>query len=83
MAIWWPSGPGYLFAVAKLNEQLYWVTGLVSPVHRSYQEIFSAYGQETLFSPEALRILATGLLNSLLVTLSQPKNAERSFRIFS
>ena len=36
--MWWPSGPGYLFAVAKLNEQLYWVTGLVSPVHRSYQE---------------------------------------------
>ena len=83
MAIWWPSGPGYLFAVAKLNEQLSWVTGMVAPVHRSYQEIFSAYGQETLFSPEALRILATGLLNSSLVTLSQLKSAERSFRIFS
>lgn len=43
--MWWPSDPDYLFAVAKLNAQLYWVTGLVSPVHRSYQEIFSAYGQ--------------------------------------
>ena len=31
--------PGYPFAVAKLDAQLYWVTGLVSPVHRSYEEI--------------------------------------------
>lgn len=67
--------PGYLFAVAKLDAQLYWVTGLVSPVHRSYEEIFAAYGQETLFTPEALRTLATGLLNSPLVTLSQLKSA--------
>ena len=47
------------------------------------RRIFSAYGQETLFRSEALRILATGLLNSSLVTLSQLKSAERSFRIFS
>ena len=67
--------PGYLFAVAKLDAQLYWVTGLVSPVHRSYQEIFAAYGEETLFTPEALRTLATGLLNSPLITLSQLKSA--------
>lgn len=67
--------PGYLFAVAKLDAQLYWVTGLVSPVHRSYQEIFAAYGQENLFTPEALRTLATGLLNSPLVTLPQLKSA--------
>ena len=66
--------PGYLFAVAKLDAQLYWVTGLVSPVHRSYEEIFAAYGQESLFTPEALRTLATGLLNSPLVTLSQLKS---------
>lgn len=67
--------PGYLFAMAKLDAQLYWVTGLVSPVHRSYEEIFAAYGQETLFTPEALRALATGLLNSPLVTLPQLKSA--------
>ena len=67
--------PGYLFAVVKLEAQLYWVTGLVSPVHRSYQEIFAAYGQETLFTPEKLRTLATGLLNSPLITLSQLKSA--------
>ena len=67
--------PGYLFAVAKLDAQLYWVTGLVSPVRRSYQEIFAAYGEETLFTPEALRTLATGLLNSPLITLSQLKSA--------
>ena len=67
--------PGYLFAVAKLDAQLYWVSGLVSPVRRSYEEIFAAYGQETLFTPEALRTLATGLLNSPLVTLPQLKSA--------
>ena len=67
--------PGYLFAMAKLDAQLYWITGLVSPVRCSYQEIFAAYGQETLFTPEALRTLATGLLNSPLVTLSQLKSA--------
>ena len=66
--------PGYLFAMAKLDAQLYWITGLVSPVRCSYQEIFAAYGQETLFTPEALRTLATGLLNSPLVTLSQLKS---------
>ena len=67
--------PGYLFAVAKLDAQLYWITGLVSPVRCSYQEIFAAYGQETLFTPEALRMFATGLLNSPLITLSQLKSA--------
>lgn len=64
--------PGYVMGVARLSGELWLMTGLVSPVSHSREEIFSGLGKAV--RPEMIRQFEATMFSSPLINLYQLKS---------
>lgn len=73
--------PGYMLGVAKLGGDVWWMSGLVSPVSHTRGEILRSFGSAIL--PEYMQSFEEQLFTSPLVNLYQLKNLLGALVLFA